>query len=392
LELRKQTRKPQFEQIIEAIDRYGARNISHLARATRIPTETVRYKVGKQFRRFGLGLDVLVNERKLGLQKFLVEFGIPSSSDENRDNGTKGRKVNEQRLLRALHENAYLHRAVRDLVTRTYFASFLVHPSVQGDWRSFLDSLQDEGVMQNFDVSAANWSRSLSINPRFVNFKTGAWNVDWDKLAREKKNPPSYEVDRIVKVPKDEYDTYDMEILRELQRDVTQALSDMSNKLKINKKTLSYHYRKHVKNVTAGYFVRWLGSNSHGQDRGDILAKFTFKNVGADGIKELRRVFTLLPFTSSEDVYSNTGYSAEAVVPGRYFAACLRFLGTAFSGYVPKMDLALLDRRTEVRYPVPFSLFKDREGWVFDGKSALAETVKEAAGKPGSAGRKRRRK
>jgi DNA-binding Lrp family transcriptional regulator len=362
----------EFGKIIAAIDRYGIRNISQLARVTHIPTETVRYKVSKQFRRFGLVVDLLVSERRLGLQKYFVEIELKSGVG----------KINERSLFECLHEQAYLFCGVKELLGNRFSAIFLVPPSIQPKWLQFIEWLRRQKTILTVDFTPFDWSRSASVNSRFLNLKSGKWVIDWGRLSKKRDEIKEYEIEQVEKDPQQRYDSLDMLILRELHTDVTQALSDIADKLKINKKTLSYHYRKHVKAALSGYGVRWVGVNSHENSTESILARFTFKNVRRKTeIAQLREVFSTLPFTNSEYISKEGGvYSTDVLIPAANFTSCLRYLGGSIAVFLSKMRMSLLDRRTEVRYPIPYKLFKDEEGWVFDKQEAINRVSKVVLG------------
>ena len=62
--------------------------------------------------------------------------------------------------------------------------------------------------------------------------------------------------------PREEFDSTDLAIIDQLQVDANIQLTAMAEKLKMNHKTLAYHYEAHVlrRDLLKGYMVNWLGT------------------------------------------------------------------------------------------------------------------------------------
>src|SRR3989304_6252793 len=118
--------------------------------------------------------------------------------------------------------------------------------------------------------------RHISMKPNLYNFRRRVWDIDWEALDRLKLIPELPDISKIMP-----FDKKDLLILKELQQDSAIQFVDIANKLKIDVKTLLYHYHSHIANrgFISKYMVRWIGEPKDIRKYAILHAKAVIRNV-----------------------------------------------------------------------------------------------------------------
>jgi hypothetical protein len=170
------------------------------------------------------------------------------------------------------------------------------------------------------------------------------------------------------------FDKKDLLILKELQQDSAIQFVDIANKLKIDVKTLLYHYHSHIANrgFVSKYIVRWIGEPKDIRKYAILHAKAVIRNVSENELLSVQDTFAKLPFTWSDSYSSEDGfYLADLVLPVPQYVDALSFLQRNLRDSKRKIEILVLDPQFGSTFTLPHHMFEDELGWMFETQTAL---------------------
>ncbi len=346
-----------LSKLIGTIATLGPRNIPNIASELSIPIETARHRLKRQILERGIRIHAGIDLGKLGLQR---SWAFLEFADEY-----NGR---EEKVARALSEVGYLTYFARTTPDEKFLAQFAVPKTKLADHEKFLSGLVENGILRSYVLHNLTWMRHLSMNPSYYNFKKRIWEIDWQALDRLRQIPQSPSTSEVVP-----FDNKDLLILKELQADSSIQFVDMANKLKIDVKTLLYHYHSHIQDrgFVRNYLVRWRGDPKNMRRYAVLPAKVYMENVSKNEILLVQDVFARLPFIWS-DAYANNGfYLADLVIPLLHYADTLSFLQRNLGPAKKKVEVAIVDQQCTSAFTLPYHMFEDERGWQFESQTAL---------------------
>jgi len=343
--------------IVETIKRVGPRNVSLISRLTGIPVETVRYKIRRQLIKNGIGGHISVNYSKLGLVRQWLALNFDGKF---RDFAPK--------MFATLSKTGYLIYYGRILPEGTYISIIALPPRLQAQYVEFLDRLMDLGILASYEMDELAWIRHLSMRPEYYDFETKAWKVNWDSLHQSKVIVKKM-LDTEVGEPL--VDKSDLLILKELQIDSMKPISQIAKGLGLKPKTVRYHYMEHIlrRGLITNFIVRWQGSKEDIQ-RLTLNAFIEFRNLTERSLLDLQKAFHRLPFTWFDAVSNNQSlYLAFLSLPVTQYISLLNYLRVSVSAY--KFGIKLVDMSCAQAYTIPYEMFNETQGWVFNPEKTL---------------------
>jgi DNA-binding Lrp family transcriptional regulator len=341
-------------QIIEGIKRFGVDNVSRIARETHLPTETVRYKIKKQFAGKGIAFQVLVDYTRLGLVRCQVYARF---APEYRPRALA--------ILSHLATRGYLIDHSQVLIDGSYWFTLAIPPNIEEAYRGVLERLREEGVLEAFEVHSVAATRFPSMQHQFYDVNLRKWVVDWHELARRDVVVEPWQRE----APRPYCDQTDLLILGELQANALTHLATVAHRLGKNHKTVQYHYREHVRGrgLLTGCLVMLTGAWPTMFGRHWIVPLFVhFDRPNRTQTNALRRAFARFPFTFVEYLDTDSSYRAGCLVPVTHFLPGLTFLRDETAGLGRTQSLYVFDLESNVRYPLPHAMFDPARGWQFD--------------------------
>lgn len=346
--------------IVQAIQKVGPKNVSLLSRMTGAHAETIRYKVKRQFRTLGFRIDADIDHEKLGLLDHWAELSF----------ARKYRPIAKE-ILSALSESAYLTYYGKVVPSGDYLCVFAGPTGSTDDLRSLLDELRATGILHDFAIDRAVFSRNDPMMPAHFDFRAGRWDVDWAKV---RLSPPRPLPVRREQRPSD-VDEYDLMLMRELQADALRHVVGIARKLRVHQKTLEYHYRAHVQKqkLIASYHMRWVGEPDGKDSPAVLLTALRFKDLGEE-LQRVQNAVSKIPFLWRESLTEGGEYIALLVTPIREAVNVLSFVSEQAPNLHEKVELGYISAADSTIFGVPSHLYKN--GWAFDARAAKTKIAK----------------
>jgi DNA-binding transcriptional ArsR family regulator len=347
-----------LSKLIEAINRVGIQNVSLLSRMTGMPTETIRYTMKKRFPNMGLKVRTPLNHGALGLERYFVSLKLTPEAEKS-----------ESAILAALSSNAFLTYWCKAAIERRQLAFFSVPVSLVDEFRGFLNRLVKEGVLVDYSIERLEWSRNPELKSRYYDFSTGKGSIDWEKVKRSAEAPP-VPVRNEEPSASPEVDVTDMLIIKELELDSWRNIAEIARKLKLNERTVRWHYRKHVAHTVHSNYVNWTSvTPNEFTEAGGLICEFS--GVSKETLAKLRHLFNNFPFSWFEGGRKDGYYQVHSALPAEYFMESVRFLNASLAEIVENWKTWTIDLSTTLWYTIPYENFDDKKGWFFNEDAAL---------------------
>jgi DNA-binding Lrp family transcriptional regulator len=338
--------------IISAIGTAGPRNIAQISRMTHAHQETIRYKIKKRFGRLGFKFHAEVDFVKLGLS---LHWGTLNFSKAYYDMAPQ--------VLRALNQVGYLTYFAKVIPQGNYVALFALPQNTTEQYQKFLSGLEAKGILGGFSLDRVLVSRHKAMDARFFNFRSGRWEIEWTKIALQTPTPlPPIKGSR-----PEEFDYYDLLVIKELQRDSFQHLTEIARRLKIHQKTLEYHYRTHVQKwkLVPSYRVRWTQDTTKKLVHSVATTLLTFERLTKPELTRVQAAVSKIPFLWVEDLLQDGTYIATLHVPVTDMINVNSYINNAISDLSSKVSIGLVKPADATSFTIPYNMFKD-DRWKFD--------------------------
>jgi hypothetical protein len=347
-----------LSKLIEAINRVGIQNVSLLSRMTGMPIETIRYTMKKRFPKMGLKVRTPLNHSALGLERYFVTLRLSESAAKS-----------EATIVKGLASDAFLTYQCQAPFERRLLTYFSVPVSLVDEFRGFLDALVGEDVVVDYTCERLEWERHPELKSKYYDFGTGEWSIDWEKVKKYSEAPPAPDKNDEPSVSP-EIDSTDTLIIKELEIDSWRNIAEIARKLKLNERTVRWHYRKHVADIAQSSFVNWIPVTPKEFTKAIGLVH-EFNGVSKERLAKLRLLFNNFPFSWFEAGRKDGYYQVNSALPAEYFMDSLRFLNAGLGDLVESWKSWTVDLSTVYAYTVPYQNFNDKKGWFFNKDAAL---------------------
>jgi DNA-binding Lrp family transcriptional regulator len=333
-------------------------NISEIARRLGQFKESVRYRYKEKLLNKGFAVRVAVDNEKLGLRRVIM---LMDFADGYRDVA--------ELMLTIMSYEGYLVAFEKVLPD----GRFLVHASVPDElveaYREFFSGLKEKGYFRSFEFYTFHWFRNPPMKTEMYDFDEGLWDFDWSRELKVDRQVASY-----MPSAREKFDSTDLLILKELQKDGNKSLAEMAETLKINYKTLTWHFRKHVeeRKLIKGYVINWMGTKYDYKADRALNKKHTYMAVAVlfSELDQAKRIDVMsrlnqLPFIWSEAVGDR--YEAELVFPIESITEGLQHLAEVISETNTVARYFIIDQRHALTFSIIPELYNEsRQTWVFN--------------------------
>ena len=343
--------------MVKLLTEYGPQ-INRIAREVRIHKETARYWYKERLLKKGYTMTAVPNYEKLGLGRVvaLAEFSekfVPYADA----------------ILMAMSELCYLSSFAKTLTEDSYSIQANVPREFTNDWIRFMQALEQRGVFNSIQVVPFEWVRVVSMRSDLYDFENDSWQYDWTSKPKVEPDSASFSPSE-----KGKFDQIDLGLIKQLQIDPQTTLFEISPKLQVNYKTLSWHYRVHVvgNNLIRGYLVNWAGTRYdpklekalHRRHR-YMWVELLARGVTENERMELRAKVNQLPFVWLEAGGQN--YFAQIAFPSETITEALGFIKEVVSPIKQKATWHFMDQANALRFSIVPSLYSQEERkWNFD--------------------------
>lgn len=351
--------------IVKAIGTAGPRNVARISRMTGVHQETIRYKIKKRFGRLGFRFHADVDFGKIGLALHWAALDFTSTYCER-----------APQILRTLNQVGYLTYHAKLVPQGNHFALFALPQGTADRYRGFLSRLTDQGILDAFTLDEVLVSKHRAMDPRFFNFRSGKWEIEWNELANQ---PPTPLPPGSRQHPAD-FDYYDLLIIKELQKNSLQHLTGIARKLKVHQKTLEYHYRTHVRKwkLIPSYRIRWAQDNAKRPIHSVAAARLRFTNLSKFEFVKTQTAISKIPFLWQEDLLRSGTYIALMHIPVTDLVNVSSYISISVPNLASKVEMGFVSLAEATSFTIPYNMYQDH-GWKFDTQHMETALKKEAA-------------
>jgi DNA-binding Lrp family transcriptional regulator len=351
--------------IVAAIGVVGPRNVAEIARLTGGHQETIRYDVKTRLTRLGFRYHAEVDWDKLGLAQHWATLRFSP-----RYAGS------EVKIFEALNRSCYLTYYTKVLPQGQYLAIFSLPTGQTSGCKGFLERLCEREILTEFTLDEVVFTRHAPMNPKFFNFRSGKWEVDWNRVKREPVRPLPLEEKKGVSIA----DHYDLLLVKELQKDARQQVTGITRKLGLNSKNMEYHYRVHVlgHRLIRSFIVRWTRDIEKKLAHSVAFTRMTFRRLERSEFGRIQGAMSKVPFLWAEDVLHDGTYIATLYIPVEEMLGTMSYLNEEVPYLESKVELGYLKPRESCLYTIPYNMHVGSD-WTFDVPRMESAVAKAAA-------------
>jgi DNA-binding Lrp family transcriptional regulator len=363
-------------EMVKLITERGPR-INQISEVMGVYKETARYWY-RNLLRDGFTVQASRNLEKLGMKRVVMIVELGEMFDDYSD-----------ALMYALGDLCYVVSFAKTLPDGLYTINASVPEECLNSWTDFMLSLKETGVFKSMDSIVLDWVRNVPMKAEMYDFRRRRWDFDWSKRTA-KAASTDFEVP-----PREGFDSTDLAIIEQLQLDANIQVTEMANKLKMNHKTLAYHYEAHVlgKGLIKGYIVNWIGTRYDYEAEKPVHRKhrYTPVEIFADDLDQTERVALIrsvgqLPYAWLEGS-GQRSYYAKMVFPNEEITEALDFLGRMVKLSRGKVKCFTMDQAHALWFTLPKQCYDQKhQRWEFnqsDLRQRFALLVQKMAGTTG---------
>ena len=337
--------------------------INRIARELRIHKETARYWYKERLLKKGYTATAVPNYEKLGLRRVvaLAEFSekfVPYADA----------------ILMAMSQLCYLSSFAKTLTEDLYSIQANVPKEYTSEWIRFMQALKQRGLFSSIQIFPFDWVLVVPMRSEMYDFEHDSWQYDWTSKPRLE---PDFA--RFAPSARGKFDYVDLGVVEQLQIDPDATLLELSQKLQVNYKTLTWHYRTHVvtNGLIRGYLVNWTGTRYdpkiekalHRRHRYmwvELLVSGVTENEKMELIAKVNR----LPFVWLEA--GGQSYFAQIAFPTEMMTEALGFIKEVTSPVKQKAVWHFMDQANALRFSMTPSLYnQEKKNWKFEQAELL---------------------
>jgi DNA-binding Lrp family transcriptional regulator len=341
--------------VLEALGKYGPRNISEVARILDIPRGTMLARIKRMSSLFYLRMSANAYHTNLGLKKAVV-FA----------KATPGR---EDLLFNCMKVNKfyiYLSRCYGKF--EGCFGIYVIPKDHTAEFQQFMQEMK-KLVASDIEVY---WSTCFHTVNRTANWFDGLskkWILQWDEWMGEIRaqavdlpytlvDPPDFPI---------KGDEIDLFIIKELEKDATISLADIARKLRTTLQRVHHHYQMHVlkEGLIEAFQIFIFPFDRATSD----MFFFTFKFDNREKMAGFALSLLEKPFvTSLGKVLGKNAITVQICLPRTEFRTFVENLSKLIrSGFLQSYDYLIQDLSPGKwsRETVPYEFFKDGS-WMYD--------------------------
>ncbi len=349
--------------ILTAMWKYGPRNLLEVSRRTGLPFTSVYHRVAKLEAKSGRIVYLLPEVSKLGLIRIVV---LVASKPGLEDTVKTALKI--PKLWRVINKCEG---------TFTYLSSHAVPLGMLSDFKEYVQTLQDVGLITQFRLILTGDSVPTFPNFRYYNPDLKQWTFPWGTwLAQITDFEPELEIHD----PEDYAnlaDKKDMVIIEQLEANARTRLSDLGKDPFMNSslQVVKYHWDKRL--APAG-LVRCFAFDVYPYpvevcSYHQVMLEFTSPSAMNKFFSVAQDLFFIL---TVEKVLKSNALLALTYISNSQLSSMFTFFSElTTSGIISSFSAVRLDFAGRDTQTISSELFTDQKGWVADFRKCTAELV-----------------
>lgn len=349
-------------QMVKLISEIGP-DIPEIARRLGQFKESVRYRYRKKIVNRGLAIQAMVNHERLGFKRVIAIVDFAAAY-----------RPYAETILTAMSELCYVVSFRRTFPRGHYNVEASVPAEFVDEYLSLMKNLEAKGIFSLLMTYTFDWFRNMPMLAEFYDFDTGRWDFDWS-LHRS----GAFEAANYLPSEKTKFDYVDLLILKELWLDATRSLVEVSKKLKVNYKKLTWHYQTHVvpSQLVRGYTVRWPGTRyDYKLDRAlHRQHRYFWIDLLVTGPSEGERMSLMAKIDRLPFLWAEAGgrdYFAQFAFPVDFVTEALQCLEEALSDVRERAELFLPDQTHALAFTIGYKLYDEKSRrWTFDSRGIV---------------------
>jgi DNA-binding Lrp family transcriptional regulator len=346
---------------VKLLTKYGPQ-INRIGRELGIHKETVRYWY-KGLLKKGYTLTAVPNYERLDLGRIVVLAEFSEKFTPYAD-----------AILMAMSELCYLSSFAKTLTEDTYSIQANVPHPYTNEWIRFIHALKRRGLFTTVQVAPFDWVWVVPMRSEMYDFENENWQFDW--ISRTNVEPSA----TFTPSPVGKFDRVDLDLLKQLQMEPDLPMNEVSDKLQVNYKTLSWHQRMHVEgnNLLKGYLVNWAGTRYDPEIEKALHRRHRYMWIELliSGVTESERLEMMakvnrLPFVWLEAGGQN--FFAQIAFPSEMMTEALGFIKEVIAPVRTKASWHFMDQANALRFSMTPSLYdQEKREWKFDQVDLLS--------------------
>jgi len=221
--------------ILEALGKYGPRNIAEVARLLGIPRGTILSRVKRMSSSFYLRLNTNVYHTNLGLKKAVVFAKATLGYEDLLFNCMKVNKF-----------YIYLSRCYG--MFEGCLGIYVIPKERTTKFEQFMQEIKKLGVAKNIRVFWSTCFHTVNRTTNWFDRVSEMWTFPWNRWIEEIPTKGS-ELPYTLVDPEDfpiKADETDLFVLKELEKDATISLSAIAKKLGTTLQNVHHHFKMHI--------------------------------------------------------------------------------------------------------------------------------------------------
>lgn len=343
--------------LVRLMTKYGPQ-INRIARELGVHKETTRYWYKEKLLRKGYTVQAVANHERLGLNRVvaLVEF-------------SEVFRPYADAILMAMSELCYLSSFAKTLPEDLYSIQANVPKEYTAEWIRFMHALRQKGLFNSVNAIPFEWVRVVPMHSELYDFETDSWQYDWTSKPKMELASNEFGPSEVGK-----FDSIDLGIIKQMQLDPDTSLIEAQSRLKVNYKTLTWHYRNHLvgNGLLKGYLVNWAGTRYDPKLEKALHRrhKYMWLELVVSNVTETERMSLManvsrLPFVWLEAGGSN--YFAQIAFPMENLTEALGFIKETVAPVRDRAVWHFMDQTNALRFTVVPELYdSSTKKWMFD--------------------------
>jgi len=350
--------------MVKLISKYGPQ-INRIARELQIHKETARYWYKERLLKKNYTVQAVPNHEKLGLRRVVAVAEFSDQFSPYAD-----------AILMAMSELCYLTSFMKALPEDLYSIHANIPREHTSDWVGFIHVLKQRGLFSSIQAFPFEWTRVVPMRSETYDFKNNAWQYDWASKPRMDSDLSS-----LTPSIRSKFDSIDLGLIKQLQIDSDASLIEMGDRLQVNYKTLTWHYRAHVvgNGLLKGYMINWAGTRYdpklekalHRRHR-YMWVELLVSSITETERMELMAKVNQLPFVWFEAGGQN--YYVQIAFPMETMTEALSFIKDATLPVRQKATWHFMDQANALRFSITPKLYdEEAKKWKFDQRELLSK-------------------